>query len=100
MIVGSFAYYILVAVLMGAGALAGVYMHFKRGRVGTGETAEGHRLGTSALDRLVQRTPLRADVDASGCWDIMSRRNMAAMAFAGAAGPLVAGLAALSLVPH
>ena len=98
--VGTSAFVVLVTVLMAVGALAGVAAHFARGHLGFDETPEQHRFGSKAADRFVQKFLFRADLDASGGWDIMSRRNMAGMAIAGAMGPFVAGVAALAMIPH
>lgn len=98
---GSFsAINLLIGALVMVGAVAGFIVHFARGHIGFGEAEAQHRLGAWRFDGFAQRYLFRADLDASGGWDITSRRNMASMMVAGAMGPLLAGMTLIWLMPR
>jgi hypothetical protein len=85
-------YVVYVGLLAGLGAAGGLYTHCATARLGFDE-----EVGQCPAKGLLARV-LRLDLDETGGRDILSYRNMLAMAVAGAALPLLAGLALWPLV--
>ncbi len=85
-------YVVYVGLLAGLGAVGGLYTHCATARLGFDED-----VGVCPAKGLLARF-MRPDLDDTGGRDILSARNMLAMAIAGAALPLLAGLALWPLV--